>query len=233
MRYRPLLGVLAFGLVMLPLTSCTDDPSLTSIIISPTSFTATLTLLPNGSPAPASEQLWTQYTATGYYTHPDHQPITKDITNQVTWLSYTPLLVTINSSGVATVAGTATGFTQITASMPGFHGIVTSSASTFTVNLPSSITTSDVVSLNILPTNPIVSSLNTNEGFVVIGTTGTGATEDLTTSATWTSSNTAVATIGAKTGLATALSDGTSTIVATYANPDGFQATAYTNLTVQ
>lgn len=233
MRFRPLLSMLALGLGMLPFTSCTDDPSLTSIVISPTSYTATLTLLANGSPAPPSEQLWTQYTATGYYTHPGHEAIVKDITKQVTWLSYTPLLVTVSSSGVATVAGNATGFTQITASMSGFHGLVSSNQSTFTVNLPNSVSTSDVTSLSITPANPSVAAGTTQEGFVAIGTTGTGSTESLTTASTWTSSNPSVATIGAKTGLAAIVGPGTSTIVATYSNADGFSVTATTQLTVQ
>jgi hypothetical protein len=233
MRYRPLLGLLALSLLMMPLTSCINGPSLTSIVISPATFATALVLLPNGEPAPASEQFWTQYTATGYYTHPGHQPTTKDITKQVTWLSYTPLLVTINSSGVATVAGTAIGFSQIAASMPGFHGDVISNASVFTVNPPTNFVTTDVTSLEILPADPTVTTLNTNEGFRVIGTTGTGSTEDLTSASTWISSNTQVATIGARTGLATALSAGSSVIVATYANADGFQVTTTTNLTVQ
>lgn len=232
MRFRPQLSMLALSLLMLPFTSCTDDPSLTSIVISPSAYTATIAFLSNGQVAPASEQLWTQYTATGYYTHPGHAAITKDLTNQVTWLSYTPLLVTINSSGVATVAGTAIGFTQIAASMPGFHGDVVSNDSTFTVQLPSSTTTTDVVDLTISPANPTVSA-GATEGFVAVGTTGTAGTEQLTTASTWTSSNPSVATIGAKTGLATTIAAGTSQIVATYTNADGFPVTATTQLTVQ
>lgn len=70
-------------------------------------------------------------------------------------------------------------------------------------------------------------------GFSVIGTTGTGATEDLATASTWTSSNPGVAMIGLKTGVGTTVGAGTSSIVATYTNPDGFAVTAYTTLTVQ
>jgi len=233
MRFRPLLSMLALSLGLLPFTSCTDDPSLTSIVISPSAFTTTLAFLPNGQVAPPSEQIWTQYTATGYYTHPGHEAITKDLTNQVTWLSYTPLLVTINSSGVATVAGTAVGFTQIAASLPGFHGDVVSNASTFTVNLPTSISTTDVTSLTISPSDPLVPAGTTQQGFAALGATGTGASLPLTTASTWTSSNPAVATIGAKTGVATIVGSGSSAIVATYTNSDGFQVTATTLLQVE
>lgn len=233
MRYRSLLGALLAACLILPSTSCVTGPSLTSIVISPSTFTTTLALLPNGQAAPSSEQIWTQYTATGYYTHPGHPAETKDLTNQVTWLSYTPLLVTINSSGIATVTGSATGFSQITASLQGFNGLITSNTSTFTVNLPTSTTSSDVTSISISPASPTLSGINQTESFVAIGTTASGSTENLTAAVTWTSSNTAVSTIGARTGVATALAPGTSTIVATYVNSDGLQATGYTTLTVQ
>jgi Bacterial Ig-like domain (group 2) len=232
MRYRPLLGAFFLLLFMMPLTSCINGPSLTSIVISPSAFTTTLAFLPNGEVAPSSEQIWTQYTATGYYSHPGHPAETKDLTNQVKWLSYTPLLMTVNSSGVVTVTGAATGFSQITASMEGFNGLVISNASTFTVNLPSSISSTDFTSLSISPANPTVAA-GTQEAFVAIGSTGAGGTAPLTTLATWTSSNPSVATIGAKTGLATTITAGTSTIVATYTNPDGLEVTALSTLTVQ
>ncbi len=233
MRYRPLLGILLIGALMMPVTSCTDDPSLTSIVISPSSFTTTLVLLPNGQVAPSSEQASEQYKAIGYYTHPAHQPIVKDITNQVTWFSPTTWLVGINSSGLATVTGGGTGFTQIEATMHGFHGLVISNQSTFTVNSPSSTASTDVVSIAITPTAPTLTGTGQSEGFVAIGTTGTGSTQDVTTSCIWTSSNTGVATIGAKTGLATTVGAGTSIIVATYTNADGLQVTSNTLLTVQ
>jgi len=228
---RTLLKALMLIGMVLPIASC-SSPSLTSITISPSAFTTTLVLTSSGQSAPPSQQFWTKYTATGSYGHPGHPAITKDITDQVTWLSYTPLLVTINSSGVATVSGTATGFTQIAASMPGFNGDIISNASTFTVNLPTTITTSDVTSLAISPTAPTLPAVGKTQGFTVIGTTGTGQTENLTTAAVWTSSTPLVATIS-NTGLATATGVGTSVIVATYTNSDGTQVTASETLVVQ
>jgi hypothetical protein len=55
--------------------------------------------------------------------------------------------------------------------------------------------------------------------FTAVGTTTTGSTEYLTNSVTWTSSNSNVATIGANTGLATAVGAGTVTITAAYTEP--------------
>lgn len=232
MRYRPLLGALLIGALMVPLTSCTNDPSLTAIVINPSAFTTSLVFLPNGQPAPQSQQVWTQYTATGYYTHPGHQPVTKDLTNQVNWISYTPLLVTMSDTGVATVTGWGTGFTQIGATMKGFHGIVLSNFSVFTVS-GSSATTTDIVSITIAPTAPTVTGTGKTQSFIATGTSGTGSLEDVTTSVTWTSSDSSVATIGAKTGLATTTGTGTTFIIATYTNADGLKVTANTSLTVQ
>jgi len=142
------------------------------------------------------------------------------------------LLVTVNSSGVAAVAGTEVGFSQITASEPGFNGDIISNASTFTVNLPTTITTTDVTSLSVVPASPVVAAPGLAVGFSAIGTTGTGTQVNLT-SATWTSSNLGVATINATTGAGTTNGAGTSAIVATYTNPDGVKVTGYTILTVE
>jgi len=225
------LRALLLAGVLLPVASCGNN-GLTTIVISPSAFTTTLALSSSGASLPPSQQMWTQYTALGYYGHAGHQT-TRDITKEVTWTSYTPLLVTISSTGVATVSGQATGYTQITASAPGFNGDIVSNASTFTVDLPSDTTTSDVTSLAIAPSTATLSALGKTEGFVAIGTTGTGSTVNLTTSSTWTSSNTAIATVGAGTGLATGVGAGSSTIVATYTNADGKQVTASAILTVQ
>jgi len=233
MRYRPLLGILLAGALMTPIMSCTNDPSLTQIVISPSAFTTVLVLLPDGEVAPSSDQATVQYTATGYYTHPNHAPITKDITNQVTWFSPTPWMVGINGTGLAAVTGSGSGTTYISASMKGFHGVVGSNQSTFQVQPPASTATSDVTSLSISPSNPTITGTGKSLGFVVFGTTGTGNTEDLTNAATWTSSSTSVATIGAKTGVVTSIATGSTEIVASYANPDGRQVAAITLLTVQ
>jgi len=234
---RTLLKALMLIGMVLPIASCTS-PSLTSITISPSTFTTTLAVTASGQSAPPSQQMWTQYTATGSYSHPGHPAITKDITDEVTWLSYTPLLVTINSSGIATVSGQATGFSQIAASMPGFNGDIISNASTFTVNSPTNVTTSDVTSLAFTPANPTITLAKTKTlGLTVTGTTGTGQTENLTNSVTWTSSTPLVATIGPSNGsapgLVSAINVGTSVIVATYTNSDGTMVTASTILTVQ
>jgi trimeric autotransporter adhesin len=223
-------GLLLVGLLA-PIASCGTSPSLTSIVISPTDPTITLALTSTGAALPPSDQLPTQYTALGYYTRPDHPAEVQDVTSQVTWAVNSPDLVAVSSTGLALPAVKAVGFGQITASMPGFGGDIVSNQSTYTVNLPTNFETSDVTSLDIEPASPTVTHGNPI-GFSVIGTTGTGETINLTRVSTWTSSNTGVATIGARTGSGEAVAAGTSAIVVSYVNADGLEVTAYTILTV-
>ncbi len=232
MRIRSLLGALALTGVLLPVISCSTSPSLTSITISPASYTTTMVLNAAGAPAPQSQQLWTQFTATGFYTHPGHPAKTKDLTNQVTWLSYTPLLVTVDNSGVATVAGGAIGSSQITASMPGFNGLIISTPSTFNVTLPAAVKTSDVTTLTVTPANPVILA-GQSAGFSAIGVTGNGGSQNLTDQSIWTSSNPSVCAINPNTGVCNTTSLGTAAITATYTNPDGIPVTGYTVLSVQ
>lgn len=231
MRIRSLLGVALLTGALFPVVSCSNSPSLTSITISPSAYNTTLALLANGSPAPTSDQLQTYYTATGYYTHPGHPPIVRDITDQVNWFSYTPALVTISNTGIAQPAGGAIGFTQIAASMPGFNGDIISNSSVFTVTLPANIATSDVTSLIITPADPDI-LVGQSIGFTAIGTTGTGGSMNLTNQSLWTSSSQAVCAIVATTGNCATTGAGSSAITATYTNADGIQVTGYTTLKV-
>jgi len=226
---RPLA---VMGLVA-SITSCGSTPSLTSIVISPTSFTTTLAFLADGAVAPPADQISTNFKAIGYYTRPGHPAATKDITDSVTWFSFTPDLVTVNSTGVAVPAGLAVGFTQIWASAPGYDGDIVSNAATYTVDLPASADAGEVASISIQKPNPTVTGLNANETFKAIGITGNGDQMDVTASCVWSSSDTSVATINAKTGIATTVGTGTSSIGATYKNASGMKATGFTTLTVQ
>ncbi|MDE3202539.1 MAG: Ig-like domain-containing protein [Acidobacteriota bacterium] len=222
MRNRLLWSAVLCACPLMLLTSCSNDPSLTSIVITPTSISVQLAQC-------GTTQLSTNFVATGYYTHPNHAPITKDLTNAVTWTSLTPQMVTITNGGTATPTCLAYGSTEIEASAPGFHGIVTAFA---TINVTQYTNTTNITSLTISPTNPTINVAQT-EAFSVVGTTGGGTQQNLTTNSLWTSSNPAIATINSTTGVATGLAAGTTAIMATYTNPDGTQATATTTLTVQ
>ena len=232
MFHRSTLSALLLSVALLSVVSCTSSPSLTSITISPSSYTTTLVLTASGASAPTGLQGQTLLTATGNYAHPGHPAETRDLTSQVTWLSYTPELVTVSPTGVATVTGSAIGTTQITASMPGFNGDVISNASTFTVTLPAATKTSDVTTLTVTPANPIILQ-GQSAGFSAIGTTGNGGSENLTDQSVWTSSNPTVCAINANTGVCNSTALGTAAITATYTNADGIQVTGYTVLSVQ
>ena len=121
MRYRPLLGVLALATLSMPLVSCINSPSLTSIVVSPSTMNF------------GGAGLHAQLTAIGYYTHPNHPPITRDITDEVTWeSSASPDCVIVNNTGAITTGGNVCSNILVSASMPGFNGIITG---TMTVNV--------------------------------------------------------------------------------------------------
>ena len=90
--------------------SCGSGSQLVSIAIQPTAETF------GSSTTPVNEDtgLNVQLRALGSYIHP---PVTKDITNSVTWASNTPDIATINSTGVLTAAGLACGSALISATV--------------------------------------------------------------------------------------------------------------------
>lgn len=225
MRDRSLLGALLLAGLVIPFTSCAVSPSLTSITVTPSSYTAVLA--PCGDP-----QVTTNFIATGNYTRPGHAAITEDITKQVTWTSLTPLMVGVTSTGAATVTCQMYGSTEITATAPGFHGQIMGAA-TFNVEAYNNTSTADVVSVTITPANPSLTAPGQTVSFVATGTKGTGQTVTVTTASTWTSSDPTVASINPNTGVATAVGAGSTTITALYANSDGVQAFGTTLLTVQ
>ncbi|HEY6272836.1 MAG TPA: Ig-like domain-containing protein [Terriglobales bacterium] len=148
-----------------------------------------------------------QFTATGTYSDSS----TQNLTSSVTWSSTNTAAATISSAGLAT--GVATGSTTIQATLGSIKG---STGLTVTATL---------VSITVTPANPSIAAGATQQ-FTATGTYSDSTTQNVTSLAAWTSTNTAVATINAS-GLATAVSTGSTTIQATYG---GF--TGSTGLTV-
>jgi hypothetical protein len=89
-----------------------------------------------------------------------------------------------------------------------------------------------LISLAIIPGTQSVASPKQTSQFIAIGTTSSGATEDLTSQVTWGSSSAEVATITPG-GLATAVSQGTSTITAIATNTNNTVVTGTATFTVQ
>src|SRR5712691_6784321 len=140
-----------------------------------------------------------QFTATGNYSNGTHH----NLTDAVTWSSGTTTTATINSSsGLATTK--AQGSTLISATLGSTTGTSTLSVTAPVLDL-----------IQVTPANGTV-ILPATQQFTAMGIFSDSSTQDLTTSATWSSTNTGVATIGANTGLATTVGPGTTTISATF-----------------
>jgi len=121
---------------------------------------------------------------------------------------------TINVTFTPTIVGTRTGTLTITDS---------GNNSPQTVGLSGTGTTTGLMSIKVSPINPSVAA-GAMEQFHAKGTFTGGSTYDLTQSVTWSSSNQAVATISntvGTQGLATALTGGTSTIMASISGISG------------
>jgi uncharacterized protein YjdB len=188
-----------------------------------TIFTVTSADLTSISVTPASSSkalgLTQQFTATGTYT----DATTQDITSSVTWSSSSTSIATIsNAAGTRGLATSlAIGSTIITA---------THASSGVTANTTFSVTAAELVSLSVTPANSS-KALGLTQQFTVTGTYTDATTQDITSSVTWSSSATSIATVSnaADTrGLATSLAIGSTTITATHASSGVTASTSFT-----
>ena len=143
-----------------------------------------------------------QFTAIGTYSDGSN----RDLTASVTWASSEGQIATITSGGLAT--GIGAGTTTVSAAV----GDVTGST-TMTVSPP------PLVSIAVTPSQPSISKGATQQ-FTAMGTYADNTVADITSSVTWSSGLSGVATIDAS-GLATGVAPGTSTIRATYGSLSG------------
>src|SRR5208337_648165 len=143
-----------------------------------------------------------QFTAAGTYSDGSHQ----DLTSSATWTSSAPAVATISGSGLATAV--AVGSTTIQAASGSING-----STGLTVTAPV------LVSIAVTPVNPSIAA-GKQQQFTAAGTYSDGSHQDLTSSATWTSSAPAVATISGS-GLATAVAVGSTTIQAASGSING------------
>lgn len=208
MRDRSLLGALLLA-ALVPLSSCINSPSLTSIVVTPS-------VMNFGGPG-----LTTQLTAIGHYTRPNHADVTKDITSEVTWKSATTDCVTVSNTGLITSGQNVCSGIPVSASMQGFHGIIIGS---MTVNVTQSAAAStDVAQVIISPAFPAPLAVGGSLQFSAFGLNAAGNTAQLINPIQWNSSNTGVATVD-QAGRVTAVAAGTTTITGAYTNADGVSA---------
>jgi hypothetical protein len=192
--------VLLLIAMALPIAGCTN-PLAVSISVSPTTQS-----IGTGQTA--------QFTATGVFGHGNHPSSSQDLTDSATWTSSVPAVATISSTGVAT--GLTAGTTTITASVNGFTGVVSASA-TLTVTGGGGVSPgSAVVSMAIIPSTQSVAVPTQTAQFLAIGTTSTGQTVNITNAVAWSTASQQIATIGGTTGLATAVGQGSTTVTALY-----------------
>ena len=102
------LGVVSLIGFLLAMLSCARDQQLISITVQPNTENF-------GAPDPS---LNVQLRALGTYVHP---PVTKDITGQVTWVSNTPDVASVTSTGLLSPGGLACGNAQVTATIQTNH----------------------------------------------------------------------------------------------------------------
>jgi len=165
-----------------------------------TSLTVTGAVLVSIALTPATPSvplgLLQQFTATGTFSDGS----TQDLTKSVTWASSDSTIASIALGGLATARNL--GSTEISAS----SGAIREST-TLTVNAASlrSISLGESVKI----------AKNTHHRFVAIGTFNDGSTRNISSNATWSSSDTSVATIQSNLQVAKGVQAGTTQITAT------------------
>ncbi|MGB2605258.1 MAG: hypothetical protein WBC78_16800 [Candidatus Sulfotelmatobacter sp.] len=109
-KWLSIIALIAAATTLLSVTSCGDSQTLQSITIQP----GTETFGASDTPVIENRGSTVQLRALGSYLHP---PVTKDITNQVTWVSNTTQMFTVNSTGLLTATGLACGGTLVSATL--------------------------------------------------------------------------------------------------------------------
>lgn len=107
-KWLSMVVLVAAAGILLGLNSCAHGQRLVSIAIQPTVENIGSTT----TPVPDDHGIQVQLRALGTYIHP---PVTKDITNQVTWDSNTIQMFTVDSTGLLTATGELCGGTLVSA----------------------------------------------------------------------------------------------------------------------
>ncbi len=151
-----------------------------------------------------------QFSATATYADGS----TQDVSGTTTWTSSTPAVATINSSGLAT--GVGTGSTVITATSNGV-----SANATLTVQSAAA----PIATLRSVAVAPSSATINAGSTQLLTATAtySDGTITDVSSSASWDSSNTAVATINSG-GVVTGVSAGAATVTASLSGVSGTAA---------
>lgn len=109
-KWFSIFALIAAATLLLSVSSCGDPQTLQSLTIQP----GTETVGASNIPVPADAGAQVQLRALGNYLHP---PVTKDITDQVTWASNDTQMFTVSSTGMLTATGSACGGTLVSATV--------------------------------------------------------------------------------------------------------------------
>ena len=215
----------AYATAVFTVTGTTPN-QISSLAILPDSQTVTLPLVTPTTPTVSFVAIGTNG-STG---------LQENETNAVAWTSSDTAVATINNAGGVTPL--SQGSTTITAQ---FSNPASGSTPANVVTAQAALTVSGVaaeplLSIAILPSSPSVSYSGQTDQLIAIGTFSTSpVTQNLNTSTTypltWSSSNVSVATIS-KTGLVTAVGQGTTAITAIASNSDKSVVTGVATFTV-
>ena len=154
-----------------------------------------------------------QYTATAIYSDGS----TQDLVSGVTWTSSDPSVASISASGLATTV--AAGNATITAT-------VGSASDTATLT----VVAARLLSIAVTPA-PVSLAKGTAQQFAATGTFDDGSTQ-LLTSVNWSSSNSAVVSVDAASGLATGVGTGSANVTAASGSVSGTAAVTVTGATL-
>jgi Bacterial Ig-like domain (group 2)/Divergent InlB B-repeat domain len=200
----------------LPLLAGCLSNSLTSLQVLPPTGTATVTV---GQTS--------QFQALAGFTKSGHASTAADVTTQAKWQSSNPAVATINSGGLAT--GVSAGTAAITASMQGAFGIVTGTSNiTVTAGTGGRVLTA----LTVTPGSQTITATGQTAQLIAIGTyTAAPLTQNLSATATWTSSNVQVANVNSS-GLVAGVAVGQTTVTAFATASDGSVISANATITV-
>jgi len=191
-------------------TAALDGVSATYTVTVSTATIQTMTISPATASLPMG--LTKQFSASGTFS----DATTQDLTFDAVWGPSPGTYATVSndtaSKGLATALITGTGDETITAS---FGAVPVSGSATLTV------TAAVLQSITVTPANPVkIGAVDVQ--FIATGTYSDGTAVDITSSSTWASSQTSVATIVATSGLAKTNGAGTTIISATR---DGIRGT--------
>ena len=146
---------------------------------------------------------------------------TRDVTHQATWSVSDPNVLNIGASN-GFVVGLAPGLVSITATL-----------GSATQSVPFTVTAAKIVSISLSPAIATI-PVGGHAHFTATGVFDDSSTQDISMSCAWSSTNTAVATVGSSSGTfgtATGLNSGTATINAGFSFA-GASATGSAQLTV-